>query len=56
MNKETKRYLFTTRQHIAILTMLVVEFVLGVTLGTLAPYNSYKTSTAHTIILDIHIG
>jgi hypothetical protein len=55
-DKETKQYLFAQRQHIAILAMLVIEFILGVTLGTLAPYTPHKSSTAHSIILDIHIG
>lgn len=56
MEKEVKRYLFTKRQHIAILTMLIVEFILGVTLGTLAPYTPHQVSTAHIITLDVHIG
>jgi hypothetical protein len=56
VEKEIKRYLFTKGQHIAILTMLVIEFILGVTLGTLAPYTPDKTNMPHIITLDMHIG
>ena len=56
MEKSTGRYVFTKRQHIALLTMLSVEFTLGVLLGTIVPYMPHTVSTAHTIILDTHIG
>ncbi len=56
MQSNMKRYLFTKRQLIALVIMLSIEFILGVVLGTFAPYDSHNVSVAHTVTLDIHIA
>jgi cytochrome b561 len=56
MNHQTKSTSFFIRQNIAILVMLIIEFILGVLLTTVVPYHANNVSTAHKILLDVHIG